>query len=64
MLSGFNRNASLTDNEFVWIGDSVVAAWGYTAPLGSEDKDLAQYKSGIDGRNGEQPRGTLFSGQN
>ena len=62
MLSGFNRNTSIVKNEFVWIGDSVVASWGYTAPLGggAGDEALGQYRSGIDGRNGEQPRGTLM----
>lgn len=64
MLSGYNRGAHLTDNEFVWIGDSVIASWGYTAPLGGKTGDgiLAQYKSGVDGTNGEQPRGTTATG--
>jgi len=62
MLSGYNRNTSIVKNEFVWIGDSVVASWGYTAPLGGAagDEVLKQYRSGVDGRNGEQPRGTLL----
>ena len=57
MISGYNRQTVISKNEFVWIGDSVVASWGYTAPLGTaaaKDKLLAQYKSGIDGTNGEQ----------
>ena len=55
------RGALVQNNEFVWIGDSVMASWGYTAPLGTEaagDAILKQYKSGIDGTGGEQPRGT------
>lgn len=61
MVSGYNRGTVIEKNEFVWIGDSVIAAWGYTAPLGGSAGDdvLAQYKSGVDGRNGEQPRGVL-----
>ena len=27
MLSGYNRNTSILRNEFVWIGDSVIASW-------------------------------------
>ena len=63
MLSGYNRNTTISRNEFVWIGDSVIASWGYTAPLGGAANDdvLAQYKSGVDGTNGEQPRGTIAS---
>ena len=30
MVSGYTRNVSLADNEFLWIGDSAMAAWGYT----------------------------------
>jgi hypothetical protein len=39
------------------IGDSVIASWGYTAPLrgAAGDEILAQYRSGVDGTNGEQP---------
>jgi hypothetical protein len=59
-LSGYVRGAVIQDNEFVWIGDSVMASWGYTMPLGGKHGDdiLAKYKSGIDGTGGEQPRGT------
>lgn len=45
MMSGYNRNTNITANEFVWIGDSVMASWGYTAPLatsGSHDSILKQ----------------------
>ena len=64
-LSGYVRGAVIERNEFVWTGDSVMASWGYTAPLGTEnagDQILAQYKSGIDGTAGEQPRGTQVLG--
>ena len=39
MLSGYNRNTTISRNEFVWIGDSVIASWGYTAPLGGAAND-------------------------
>ena len=58
MLSGYNRGMQILKNEFVWIGDSVMASWGYSMPVGGNDSALAQYKSGIDGTGGEQPHGT------
>ena len=48
MLSGYNRNASIRGNEFVWLGQNAVAAWGNT--------------TGVDATAGEQPRGTLMEG--
>jgi len=65
MISGYNRDLTISNNEFVWIGDSVLVSWGYTVPLGTEkagDKILAQYRSGIDGTHGDQPRGTIAIG--
>ena len=43
-VSGYNRNATVADNEFAWIGHSCAAGWGYT------DEQ--------DGTGGMQPRGT------
>ncbi len=47
-LSGYNRRAALRNNEFVWIGDTAMSAWGYT------DEE--------DGTSGDQPRGTIVEG--
>ena len=44
MVSGFNRYATLQNNEFVWNGETAMAGWGYT--------------NNMDGTNGEQPRFT------
>jgi len=30
MLSGYTRNATILENAFTLIGDSVIASWGYT----------------------------------
>ena len=30
-----NRRASVTNSEFAWIGDTAMAAWGYTDEFGS-----------------------------
>ena len=43
-VSGYTRHTLLADNEFAWIGDSAMAAWGYTQEN--------------DGTDGQQPRFT------
>jgi len=48
LLSRHNRRASLIQNEFVWLGQSAMAAWGET--------------DGVDGTGGDQPRGTQVVG--
>eukprot|EP01084_Bolivina_argentea_P051380 94510_1 len=30
-IGGYNRNITISNNDFEWIGDSVIAAWGNTA---------------------------------
>jgi hypothetical protein len=47
MLNGYNRNVTVDSNEFVWLGESAVASWGFT--------------DGVDGTAGQQPWGTVFS---
>ena len=47
-LSGFNRNCLIAQNQFSWLGQSAIAAWGLTI-----------YN---DGTNGDQPRGTVVWG--
>ena len=44
MLSGYTRDVLLADNDFSWLGDCAMAAWGYT-----NDDDH-------DGTDGEQAR--------
>jgi len=46
-LSGYNRGVTIDSNEFVWLGESAVASWGFTA--------------GVDATGGEQPWGTAFT---
>jgi hypothetical protein len=48
VLSGYNRNATVSNSEFVWIGESAMVAWGYS--------------EGIDGTGGNQPRFTTITG--
>ena len=47
-LSRYNRGANITANEFVWLGQNAMAAWGET--------------DGVDGTGGRQPRGTHVVG--
>lgn len=30
MVSGYNRNATITNSEFSWIGGNAMAGWGFT----------------------------------
>eukprot|EP01084_Bolivina_argentea_P276102 471023_1 len=46
MLSGYNRNTTIYRNEFEYLGQNVLAAWGYT--------------DDYDGTNGLQPRHTYI----
>ena len=46
-VSGYTRHVVLSDNEFAWIGNSAMAAWGYT----NEN----------DGTDGLQPRFTTVA---
>jgi hypothetical protein len=53
-LSGLNHNNTISHSDFVWIGDSAIAAWGYTR----SDNEAMPAGTGDDGTNGNQPRGT------
>ena len=53
-VSGYNRNASVTDSEFAYLGGSAMTSWGYTS---SNDPQVPA-GVGIDGTNGNQPHGT------
>lgn len=49
MISGYNRNVTIQNSEFAWIGDSVIGSWGYTTGAGVDGM-------GPDGTDGNQPR--------
>ena len=55
LMSAYTRNASITNNEFAWIGATAVAMWGNTAPGAGADS-VMPYGYGSDGTNGDQPR--------
>jgi len=56
MISGYNRNATVMNSEFVWIGDNCIASWGKTS---YPDEKIAKLAPGF-GWNGNttktQPR--------
>ena len=63
-LSGYTRGVTLAGNEFAFIGDNAMAAWGYTRDLASRanDRDALPFGVGVDGTGGTQPRGTEVVG--
>ena len=58
LLKGYNRGATISNSELTQIGDSPIAMWGYTK---SEDI-RSPPGTGIDGSDGNQPRGTQVVG--
>jgi hypothetical protein len=58
ILSAYNRNATLSKNEFRWTGDTAMASWGNTQAPGIPQVPLGM---GWDGTNGDQPRFTEVS---
>ncbi len=54
-LSGYNRNTTIENSEFSWIGDSSIAGWGYTTGI-----ENTLPGGGPDGRPGNQPRFTMI----
>ena len=65
-LGGWNRGATISNNEFAWIGATAMAAWGDTSQCLNENcTKSTPFKVGPDGRAGEQPTATrsLCEGQ-
>ena len=62
-LSNYNRNTSITGNEFSWIGDNAMSAFGSMGScLYANCSVRLPYASGLDGRPGNQPRHTRVTG--
>ena len=67
MVSGYNRNATIVDNDFAFIGGNAIALWGYTNETefdpGRPGIRLTNYpEAGVDGTDGEHPRYTTVKG--
>ena len=56
MLSGFNRNATISNSHFAWTGGTAIAAWGRTDEL--SDGGI----HGYDATSGDIPQGTRIEG--
>ena len=62
-LGGYTRDVNISANDFNWIGDSVVAAFGWTSDcLWANCSVRLPAKVGPDGRGGKQPRRTYIGG--
>ena len=55
MLSAYNRNASISYNEFAWIGATAIAFWGNTEDSAGADSVMPE-GYGSDGTSANQPR--------
>lgn len=58
MVSGYNRNATITNSDFSYLGGNAVACWGYT----NETKGDNHPHAGVDGTDGNHPRYTTVTG--
>ena len=58
-LSNYNRNATISRNEFSWIGDNAISSFGSMGSCLYQNCSVRlDYPSGVDGRAGNQPRCT------
>ena len=67
MVSGYNRNATVTGSDFSYIGGNAIAAWGYTNETRSDPGRpgvvIENYpEAGVDGTDGNHPRYTTITG--
>ena len=62
-IGGYDRNLTIADNEFEFIGDSAMASWGETSgKLNANGSVVVPYAVGPDGRDGNQNRGARVVG--
>ena len=62
-LSNYNRRAQILGNEFSWLGDNAMAAFGSMSECLYQNCSVRlPFPSGLDGRPGNQPRDTLVAG--
>merc|ERR1711957_773307 len=61
MISGYNRNATVQDSDFAFIGGNAITSWGYTNE--TENTGFPYYtpntnypEGGVDGTDGNHPR--------
>lgn len=62
-IGGYARDVRITRNDFNWLGESAMAAFGWTSRcLYANCSATLPDRVGPDGRGGDQPRGTLVAG--
>ena len=62
-IGEYNRNLTIKSNEFEFIGESAMAAWGVTSTkLNAAGNKTLPWPLGPDGRDGNQPIGTQVVG--
>ena len=62
-ISGYNRNLTISNSTFEWIGGSAMAAWGDTSyAMDAAGKRTIPWPRGPDARGGNQPIGTRIIG--
>ena len=59
-INRYARNVNITNNEFVWIGDSAITQWGDTTGISFPNSPNDTTTMGYDGTQGNQPRGTFI----
>jgi hypothetical protein len=64
LLDGYHRGARILQNDFEWIGSHAMVSWGTTSPCLDVNcsRQVPNNGDGPDGRNGDQPVGTLVQG--
>ena len=64
LLEGYHRDARILRNDFEWIGSHAMVSWGRTSSCLNANcsRRVPNGGDGPDGRDGEQPIGTLVQG--
>mmetsp|Transcript_34796 Transcript_34796/g.91091 ORF Transcript_34796/g.91091 Transcript_34796/m.91091 type:complete len:314 (+) Transcript_34796:205-1146(+) len=63
MLSGYSRNATISDNEFHLVGENGVVSWGYTADYPDAKREVPiPPTQGPDATDGNHPQYTVIQG--
>jgi hypothetical protein len=67
MISGYNRNTTISESDFAFIGGTAIASWGYTNETESDPGRPGVHLEGapargVDGTDGEHPRYNMVKG--
>jgi hypothetical protein len=67
MISGYNRNTTISESDFSFIGGTAIASWGYTNETEADPGRPGVHlegapASGVDGTDGEHPRYNVVKG--